>query len=115
MMQLTEVVTDPNWWRSEPSRADAQHLIFEKLSRGTGVVKWVEVRKLAQISPTGSLGMYAIESLGLAVFSVVGAQSGIVRGLHPLASSCLGVTIAAGGPPCVCVKQPHRNSMHHLC
>lgn len=40
---------------------------------------------------------YALESIGLSALTVIGAQQGIVRGLHPLVSSCLGVTVALGG------------------
>jgi uncharacterized membrane protein YeiH len=40
---------------------------------------------------------YALESVALGSLAVVGAQQGIVRGLHPLVSSILGVTITFGG------------------
>jgi uncharacterized membrane protein YeiH len=40
---------------------------------------------------------YWLESVALGALAVVGAQQGIIRGLHPLVSSCLGVTIALGG------------------
>eukprot|EP00521_Asterionellopsis_glacialis_P010209 CAMPEP_0195302622 /NCGR_PEP_ID=MMETSP0707-20130614/31402_1 /TAXON_ID=33640 /ORGANISM="Asterionellopsis glacialis, Strain CCMP134" /LENGTH=399 /DNA_ID=CAMNT_0040365931 /DNA_START=73 /DNA_END=1272 /DNA_ORIENTATION=- len=40
---------------------------------------------------------YAMESVALGALAVVGAQQGIVRGLHPLVSSALGVTITFGG------------------
>lgn len=40
---------------------------------------------------------YALESVALGALAVVGAQQGIVKGLHPLASSCLGVSVALGG------------------
>ena len=43
------------------------------------------------------MGMFALESIALAAFSVVGAQSGITRGLPPVVSACLGVSIAFGG------------------
>ena len=38
-----------------------------------------------------------MESMALAALSVVGAQSGITRGLPPFVCACLGVTIAFGG------------------
>jgi uncharacterized membrane protein YeiH len=40
---------------------------------------------------------YGLESVALGALAVVGAQQGIIRGLHPLVSSALGVTIALGG------------------
>jgi uncharacterized membrane protein YeiH len=40
---------------------------------------------------------YGLESVALGALAVVGAQQGIIRGLHPLVSSSLGVTIALGG------------------
>ena len=48
------------------------------------------------ISPVRTL-MFGMESMALAAFSVVGAQSGITRGLPPFVCACLGVTIAFGG------------------
>lgn len=44
-----------------------------------------------------SLVHYALESIALGALAVIGAQQGIVRGLHPVVSSCLGVTTAFGG------------------
>ena len=41
--------------------------------------------------------MFAMESVALATFSVVGAQSGIMRGLPPVVCVCLGVAITFGG------------------
>ena len=38
-----------------------------------------------------------LETIALGSLAVVGAQQGIVRGLHPLVSSSLGVTVAFGG------------------
>ena len=40
---------------------------------------------------------YGLETVALSALAVVGAQQGIIKGLHPLVSSCLGVTIALGG------------------
>lgn len=40
---------------------------------------------------------YGLESVALGALAVVGAQQGIIRGLHPLVSSSLGVTVALGG------------------
>ena len=40
---------------------------------------------------------YGLESVALSALAVVGAQQGIVRGLHPIVSCCLGVTVALGG------------------
>jgi len=40
---------------------------------------------------------YGCETVALGSLAVVGAQQGIVRGLHPLVSASLGVTIALGG------------------
>lgn len=40
---------------------------------------------------------FAIESVALGSLAVVGAQQGVLRGLHPLVSSCLGVTVCLGG------------------
>ena len=45
--------------------------------------------------PAGVL--YALESIGIGAAAVVGAQQGILAGLHPLMSACLGVSIAFGG------------------
>ncbi|EOD24077.1 hypothetical protein EMIHUDRAFT_207163 [Emiliania huxleyi CCMP1516] len=50
-------------------------------------------------APPGSDSVvrYSIESVALGAAAVVAAQQGIVQGLHPLISLCLGVTIAFGG------------------
>ena len=40
---------------------------------------------------------YVMESVALGALAVTGAQQGIIRGLHPLISASLGVTIAFGG------------------
>ena len=40
---------------------------------------------------------YGLESIALGALAVVGAQQGIIRGLHPIVSSSLGVTVALGG------------------
>ena len=40
---------------------------------------------------------FIMESIALAAFSVVGAQSGIIRGLPPVASAAMGITITFGG------------------
>ena len=40
---------------------------------------------------------YALESVALGALAVVGAQQGIIRGLHPLVSATLGVTAPFGG------------------
>ena len=40
---------------------------------------------------------FVMESIALAAFSVVGAQSAIIRGLPPVASAAMGITIAFGG------------------
>jgi uncharacterized membrane protein YeiH len=40
---------------------------------------------------------YGLESVALGALAVVGAQQGIIKGLHPFVSSALGVTIALGG------------------
>lgn len=40
---------------------------------------------------------YSLESVALGALAVIGAQQGIVRGLHPLVSSSLGVTVTLGG------------------
>ena len=50
-----------------------------------------------QRSAIGSAVQYTIESLALSCFAVVGAQSGIIRGLNPVTSIALGVTITFGG------------------
>ncbi|GMH48592.1 hypothetical protein TrLO_g3467 [Triparma laevis f. longispina] len=47
--------------------------------------------------PTPNLVRYSLESVALGSLAVIGAQQGIVRGLHPLVSSSMGVTIALGG------------------
>jgi len=44
-----------------------------------------------------SLPRYTLETIALSALAIVGAQTGIVRGLHPLASCSLGVTICFGG------------------
>jgi uncharacterized membrane protein YeiH len=44
-----------------------------------------------------NLAVYSLETVGLSALAVVGAQQGIVRGLHPLVASCLGVTVTLGG------------------
>lgn len=40
---------------------------------------------------------YGLETVGLGALAVVGAQQGVVRGLNPLISASLGVTVALGG------------------
>jgi len=49
------------------------------------------------VAVTPSLLRYGIESIALGALCVIGAQQGIVRGLPPLASATLGVTVAFGG------------------
>ena len=48
-------------------------------------------------SAAPSLLRYSFESVALGSLAVIGAQQGIARGLHPLVSSCLGVTVVFGG------------------
>jgi uncharacterized membrane protein YeiH len=49
------------------------------------------------INTGASASRYWLESVALGALAVSGAQQGIIRGLHPLVSSCLGVTVALGG------------------
>ena len=47
--------------------------------------------------PPPTLVRYSLESVALSSLAVIGAQQGIVRGLHPVVSASMGVTIAVGG------------------
>jgi uncharacterized membrane protein YeiH len=56
-----------------------------------------QVEEESNLSTRASAIRYWLESVALGALAVSGAQQGIIRGLHPLVSSCLGVTIAFGG------------------
>jgi len=56
-----------------------------------------ELLVLARRHADESLLVFAVESVALGAFSVSGAQSAVVRGLHPVACTAAGVIIVSGG------------------
>ncbi|KAL1521082.1 hypothetical protein AB1Y20_022636 [Prymnesium parvum] len=52
---------------------------------------------VARLCVLDSPNVYILETLGLGGLAVIGAQAGIVRGVHPLACIATGVTICFGG------------------
>ncbi|KAL1507521.1 hypothetical protein AB1Y20_007145 [Prymnesium parvum] len=66
-----------------------------------GFYAWPVLELAAERCPPppggGEAVRYALESVALGALAVVGAQQGVARGLQPLVSSCLGVSVAFGG------------------
>lgn len=72
--------------------------IFSRLDReGSGQLRRDEVLVIARRFATDSPLVFAVESVALGAFAVSGAQSAVVRGLHPLACAAAGVIIVSGG------------------
>ncbi|KAJ8600415.1 hypothetical protein CTAYLR_001462 [Chrysophaeum taylorii] len=72
--------------------------IFDWLdSNADGALQRDELLVFARRHSNDSLLVFAVESLALGTFAVSGAQSAIVRGLHPIACAAAGVTVVSGG------------------
>ena len=71
--------------------------LFEWLAGGSGTLGVPALQQIARWEALDSPTVYAVESLALGAVAVIGAQSGIVRGVRPLASVATGVTICFGG------------------
>jgi len=72
--------------------------VFDSLGGSEkGYLKSEVVRRCLGRASLDSPALYVLDSICLASFSIAGAESGIIRGLPPLACSALGVTMCFGG------------------
>ena len=60
--------------------------------------RWSAGEPRSAVETTGPSELqYGLETVGLGALAVIGEQQGVVRGLNPLVSASLGVTVALGG------------------
>jgi uncharacterized membrane protein YeiH len=72
--------------------------IFNELDKdGRGFIPVNELRQYLRESTMDSPFLYVADTFCLTSFAIAGAQTGIVRGLHPVVCATLGVTICFGG------------------
>lgn len=65
--------------------ADGARYLFEWLAKGGDELGLATLQLIARWEAMDSPVLYALESVALGAISVIGAQNGIVRGVHPLA------------------------------
>lgn len=66
-------------------------------TEASGYLDRDELLVLARRQADESVLVFAVESVALGAFAVSGAQSAVVRGLHPVACTAAGVIIVSGG------------------
>ena len=76
---------------------DGVRLLFNWLTKGGTELEPSILQLVARWEVLNSPRLYAFESVALGAVAVIGAQAGINRGVHPLASIVMGVTICFGG------------------
>jgi len=86
-------VIEPRIESSEPTPRD----LFAWLCNGKDKCGLQEFRRLFRPQVENSGILYAMDSVALGIFGVLGAQAGVNRGLHPLICAFSGVTICFGG------------------
>jgi uncharacterized membrane protein YeiH len=79
------------------SAPDGARLLFNWLTKGGTELEPSTLQLVARWEVLNSPRLYAFESVALGAVAVNGAQAGINRGVHPLASIVMGVTICFGG------------------
>ena len=79
------------------SSPDGVRLLFNWLTKGGTELEPSTLQLVARWEVLNSPRLYAFESVALGAVAVNGAQAGINRGVHPLASIVMGVTICFGG------------------
>ena len=79
------------------SSPDGVRLLFNWLTKGGTELEPSALQLIARWEVLNSPRLYAFESVALGAVAVNGAQAGINRGVHPLASIVMGVTICFGG------------------
>jgi uncharacterized membrane protein YeiH len=79
------------------SAPDGVRLLFNWLTKGGTELEPSTLQLVARWEVLNSPRLYAFESVALGAVAVNGAQAGINRGVHPLASIVMGVTICFGG------------------
>jgi uncharacterized membrane protein YeiH len=79
------------------SAPDGGRLLFNWLTKGGTELEPSTLQLVARWEVLNSPRLYAFESVALGAVAVNGAQAGINRGVHPLASIVMGVTICFGG------------------
>ena len=79
------------------SSPDGVRLLFDWLTKGGTELEPSTLQLVARWEVLNSPRLYAFESVALGAVAVNGAQAGINRGVHPLASIVMGVTICFGG------------------
>jgi uncharacterized membrane protein YeiH len=83
--------------RSLLAEEHGSRYLFEWLAKGDETLSVPALQQIARWEAMDSPLLYAIESFALGAIAVIGAQSGIVRGVRPLACVATGVTICFGG------------------
>lgn len=79
-------------------RASSAKEIFDTLdTEQQGYLPVDELREYLRGATMDSPALYVADTFCLTSFSIAGAQTGIVRGLHPVVCATLGVTICFGG------------------
>ena len=81
----------------DSNNSNNSNMVVEDEKDGTDTDKKNEKTVSSSKNKDDNLLRYALESIGLSALAVVGAQQGIVRGLHPFVSASLGVTVTIGG------------------
>ena len=79
------------------SAPDGVRFLFNWLTNGGTELEPSALQLVARWEVLNSPRLYAFESVALGAVAVNGAQAGINRGVHPLASIVMGVTICFGG------------------